>query len=150
MLYLFRRLDKQYGITEFREALAKSEKWINDKIANSFDLTGQFEDVDVLGLKPYQNLCNATFGNYSRYLFNRDGRTPEDLALGKELIALAEDQFVHWDVLVKEDGTKEGTTPCVYEQYHYKTPIDASAVTVGSSFLALYKATGDKLAFAKA
>jgi len=150
MLGLFRRFEKQYGITEFRDALAKGEEWMYETAFNTFYLTGQFEDQDVRDLQPFQNLCNASSGGYATYLLERDNRTATDLKIAKEMLALAEDQFVHWDVLAKADGTKEGTTPCVYEQYEYKTPIDASAVQLGKAFFDEYQASGDKLALAKA
>ena len=150
MLDLFRRFDKQYGVTEFRDALARGDGWMRGKVADSFDLTGQFEDVDVRDLQPFQNLCNATYGGFASYLFGLEDCSRSDIAVASEMLALAEDQFVHWDLLEKSDGTREGTSPCVYEQYQYKTPIDASAVCVGGAFLAKYKVTGDKLALAKA
>jgi len=150
MFLLFRRFDKQYGVREFRDALDKGEKWMYESALSSFDMTGQFEDVDIRNLHPFQNLCNETYGGYATYLFDRDGCTSTDIETAKELLSLAEDQFVHWDVLAKADGTKEGTVPCVYEQYQYRTPIDASAEMVGGAFLSEYKVTGDKLALAKA
>lgn len=150
MLNLFHRMDSQYGVTEFRHAHQIGSEWLYEHAMSTFDLTGQFEDVDVIGLEPFQNLCNATYGAYSQLLYERDESTQAERALAREMLALIEDQFVHWDVLADASGLKEGTTPCVYEQYRYRTPIDASAATVGGAFLAQFNATGDELALAKA
>ena len=49
-----------------------------------------------------------------------------------------------------ELGLRKIATPCVFEQYKYQTPVDASAHNVAMAFLDLYEETGDKLAFAKA
>ena len=40
--------------------------------------------------------------------------------------------------------------PCVFEQYHYNTPVDASSCNVANAMLDYYEATGDRLALAKA
>ncbi len=149
LMDLYNRLENQYKVDTFHESLVKAERYLFDHALDSFDLTGQFEDVDVLGLEPFQNLCNATYGNYARYLYTREGSTEKERNLAKEMLSLVEDQFVHWDVLKDASGLKEGTTPCVYEQYRYRTPIDASVATVGSAFLSEYLATGDELALAK-
>ena len=68
----------------------------------------------------------------------------------KDLIRFGEDQFTCWDVLPNANGVKPIATPCVYEQYKYRVPVDASAHNVSMAFLDLYEATGDELAFAKA
>ena len=41
-------------------------------------------------------------------------------------------------------------TPCVYEQYGYRVPVDNSTCVGANALLDLCEATGDRLAFAKA
>ena len=69
---------------------------------------------------------------------------------GRDLIRFSEDQFVCWDVLPDDDGVRTLCTPCVYEQYGYRVPVDNSTCVVANALLDLCEATGDRLAFAKA
>lgn len=144
------RLSKYYGINEFKEMQAKAEKWMHEVPIKSFDMTSQFEDVSVIDIKPYNNLTNCTSATYARYLYLKDHPSKEDLEDARDLMKLSEDQFTYWDWLYNENGYRRLPTPCVIEQYHYKTPVDHSAASVSGGFLAYYKLTGDPLAFAKA
>lgn len=150
LLSLWRRFDSQYGVTEFRDNVALGEKWMYEVALPGFNLTGQFEDVGVNGLKPFQNLTNVTYAFYAKYIYEKGNLTEEDEALCRDLLALAEDQFVYWDLLKYADGFKMSVNPCVFEQYQYQTPIDGSASNMVQAYLAQYHATGDKLALAKA
>jgi len=150
LLMLWQTLSDEYGIKEFDGNIQLGEKWMYEEALPEFNLTGQFEDVNVIGLMPYQNLTNVTFASYARYLLCRHGRTDADIAIAKELIALAEDQFVHWDYLPTTEGFRIAVSPSVDEQYQYRTAIDASAANMILAYLAYYKVTGDRLAYAKA
>lgn len=144
------RLRNQYGLSEFVQLQEKCEKWMDEEALRTFDLRGQFEDVSVAGIEPYENLTNCTAAPYASYLLNKKSCSATDIANAKDLIRLSEDQFVYWDVLRKADGTKAVKTPCVFEQYHYPTPVDNSACNVANAFLDLYEKTGDRLAYFKA
>lgn len=150
VLNLWRVMESKYGVKDFAGSREKCEKWMLDCASSNFDLTGQFEDVDVLGLEPFQNLNNSTYSGYAKYLYDWAGPDDKTLQMCRDFMALTEDQFVHWDRLPCKDGFVTSVTPCVFEQYLYKTPIDASASMVGRAFLSQYRATGDKLALAKA
>ena len=76
--------------------------------------------------------------------------TAAELADAVDLIRFSEDQFVCWDVLPDDDGVRTLCTPCVYEQYGYRVPVDNSTCVVANALLDLCEATGDRLAFAKA
>ena len=115
----------------------------------SFDMTGQFEDVSVNNVHPYENLTNCTAAPYASYLLNKPETTEEEMEDAKDLIRLSEDQFVLWDVEYNEAGYRSLPTPCVLEQYRYRTPVDNSAANVANAYLDLYEKTGDKLAYAK-
>ena len=150
LLRYFRRLES-YGLVEFAPAREKGERWMDEVAIERFDMTGQFEDVNVKGLEPYQNLTNCTAAPYASYLLKKPDMSPKDLQNAIDLIRLSEDQFVHWAYYdVTQDGFPKKNAPCVHEQYHYEMPVDNSSCNVANAWLDLYEATGDKLAFAKA
>jgi maltose/maltodextrin transport system substrate-binding protein len=116
----------------------------------TFNMTGQFEDVNVLGLEPYENLTNCTAAPYATYLLGKPNISEEDLADAKDLINFCEDQFVYWASPEKKYGVQLHHTPHVVEQYRYRMPIDHSACNVANAWLSLYEKTGDEIAFLKA
>ena len=149
LLGYFLRLEKEYGQTKYTNARIRGEKWMAEHILDKFDMTGQFEDVAVENIKPYENLTNCTAAPYASYLLKR-GASSEEIATAYELVRFSEDQFVYWDMQVGEKGYKRDATPCVYEQYKYTMPVDASTCNVSNAMLDLYEQTGDELMFAKA
>lgn len=144
-----RRLENEYGVTKYADMSARAAKWMKEVALETFDLTGQFEDVTVEGLKPYQNLTNCTASPYASYIL-RGHPSAEEIEDARDLIRLSEDQFVHWNALPNKDGVRPIATPCVYEQHRYQVPVDNSSCNVANAYLDLYEATSDELAFAKA
>ncbi|MBQ1253417.1 MAG: hypothetical protein IIY05_03640 [Alistipes sp.] len=144
------RLEQQYGVTDYAEMLTKAEQWMQQHTLSSFDMTGQFEDGTVLGLKPYENLTNCTAAPYATYLLGKSDTSKQELSDAIDLIRFSEDQFVFWDTIYKHHGIKIYHTPCVMEQYKYMMPIDHSACNVANAWLSLYEETGDELALMKA
>ena len=150
LLNFLRRLQKQYGIEEFKQMQEAGEKWMMAVPLKTFDMTGQFEDVSVMKLKPYENLTNCTASPYADYLLNKDNPTQEDIACAEDLMRLSEDQFIHWDYQYGPDGIRPRCAPAVHEQYKYETPIDNSSCNVAHPLLSYFELTGDRLAFEKA
>lgn len=150
LLGLLRRLERQYGITEFKEARLLSEKWMKEEQLEKLDFTGQFEDITVLDLDAYQNLTNCTVAPYVTYIMDSDEVSAKDIADARELMDFCEDQFVHWDCLRTETGLRPMITPCTLEQYHFRAPIDDSAANMVEGWLGLYEKTGDELILEKA
>ncbi len=150
VLNYFLKLHNEYGLDKYEDARKKGEAWMRDVALKSFDMTGQFEDVTVLGLQPYENLTNCTAAPYASYLLSRENYTEADLEYAEDLVRFSEDQFVFWDMLPNDYGFKPCATPCVYEQYKYQKPVDASVCNVSNALLAMYEATGDPLYYAKA
>ena len=150
LLNFLRRLEKQYGIDEFKDVQEAGEKWMREVPLKSFDMTGQFEDVTVLKLKPYENLTNCSASPYAEYLLNKESPTEEDIKNAVDLMRLSEDQFVHWDYPYGPDGVRARCAPAVHEQYKYETPIDNSSCNVANPLLSYFEMTGDRLAFEKA
>ena len=148
MNYL-RRLESGYGTTAYEQTLRKAEKWMKEVALECFDLTGQFEDVNIADVHPYENLTNCTACPYASYIL-RSNPTPADIEDARDLIRMSEDQFVHWNSLPNENGIRDIAAPCVFEQHRYQMPVDNSSCNVANAYLDLYEQTGDKLAFAKA
>ena len=144
------RLEQQYRVTTYSDMFARAQMWMREHTLSSFDMTGQFEDCDVRGLKPYENLTNCTAAPYAAFLLNKEQTTPEELQDAIDLVRLSEDQFVYWDSSYERYGIPVNHTPCVVEQYKYRMPVDHSACNVANAWLSLYLETGDKLAYAKA
>ncbi len=149
LVSLIQRLERDYQIHDYTPMRRKAEEWMRKVAITTFNLTGQFEDVSVLGLHMYENLTNCTAAPYAQYLLDKDTVSPEDLADAVDLIRLSEDQFVHWDFLPNKDGIKPFCAPCVFEQYKYEMAVDNSSCNVANAYLSLYEATGDRLALAK-
>ena len=149
LLNYFLRLEKSYGETKYTQARLRGECWMAEHILKRFDMTGQFEDVSVLNLQPYENLTNCTAAPYASYILNR-GAAEGDIATAYELVRFSEDQFVYWDQPLTESGYKRDCTPCVFEQYKYAMPIDNSVCNVANAMLDIYEHTGDELMRAKA
>lgn len=149
VLNFTRRLENDYGVTEYSEMSARAARWMKEVALETFDLTGQFEDVTVEGLKPYQNLTNCTAAPYASYIL-RGHPSDSEIEDARDLIRLSEDQFVHWNALPDKNGVRTIATPCVFEQHRYQVPVDNSTCNVANAYLDLYEATGDALAFAKA
>lgn len=150
LLEYLQRLEQQYGVKEYAAMFERAEQWMQEHTLSSFDMTGQFEDGTVLGLKPYENLTNCTAAPYATYLLGKEDMTDGELQDAIDLIRFSEDQFVFWDSPVKRYGVKLYHTPYVAEQYKYMMPVDHSACNVANAWLSLWERTGDELAYAKA
>ena len=150
LLFLIRRLQSQYHITTYDSVMTRAEAWMRENYLKSFNLTGQFEDQEMEGLKPFQNLTNCTAAPYAAYIYDQPGSTAGQLRDADDLLRLSEDQFTHWDIRPWRDGIRPHPTPCVFEQYKYQMSVDASAANVAGAFLSLYQRTGNRLALAKA
>ncbi|MDE7407672.1 MAG: hypothetical protein K2M76_04565 [Muribaculaceae bacterium] len=149
LLTYFQRLKADYGIDTYADAQAKAEAWMQNVAVRNFDMTGQFEDVSVMNLRPYENLTNCTAAPYASYLLSKKAPTDQEIADAKDLTHFSEDQFTFWDTPYNADGIKMLATPCVYEQYKYQKPVDNSACNVAEAMLDLYTTTGDKTYLAK-
>ena len=150
LLRYYLRLES-YGFDEFAPSREKGERWMDEVAVERFDMTGQFEDVNVKGLEPYQNLTNCTAAPYASYLLSKKTVGEKDLDNARDLLRLSEDQFVHWAYHdLTQDGFPQKNAPCVHEQYHYEMPVDNSSCNVANGWLDYFEATGDLLSLAKA
>jgi maltose/maltodextrin transport system substrate-binding protein len=150
LLFFLRRLHDSYGLDKYTEMQRAGEEWMHSVAIKNFDMTGQFEDVSVLNLKPYENLTNCTAAPYADYLCSKAHLTAEELQDAEDLLRLSEDQFVHWEMHPMPDGLPPHVLPCVFEQYKFQQSVDSSVCDVAGGFLAHYCATGSQLSLAKA
>jgi maltose/maltodextrin transport system substrate-binding protein len=149
LLQLFVRLRDEYGLQDYEEARIRGEEWIKKNVLESFNFNGQFEDQPTESWQKYQDLTHAQANDFIAYLLNKENPTKKEIEQCVEMARFCEDQFTYWDTVVGPEGYKTMLTPCVFEQYNYQTPIDASNAEMANSFLSLYSVTGDKLALAK-
>lgn len=150
LVRFLRRLETQYGVKDYQEMLLRGERWMQEAALESFDMEGQFEDINILNMKPYQDLTNCTAAPYASYLLTKDAPTKRDVADAVDLIRMSEDQFAHWDITPDRNGLRREGVPNVHEQYKYEAPVVSSCCNVANACLDLYLYNGDMLAFAKA
>lgn len=146
----FRRLENKYVIKDYHDVLIRAEKWMKIFAEEKFDLESQFEDANIGGIKPYQNLTNCTAAPYATHLLTGKNPSKEDIALALDLIRFSEDQFVHWDVWPDSCGIRPEVVPNVHEQYKYEMGTISSVGNVVNAMLDYYLQTGDELFYAKA
>ncbi len=150
LLNYLKRLHDEYGIDKYEPMRQLAEKWMQEVAVPSFDLSGQFEDVSVMNVKPFQNLTNCTAAPYADYLCRLPNPSEQQMIDARDLLRLSEDQFVFWDMKPQADGIRQHVLPCVFEQYEYQMSVDASVCNVAGGLISYYQQTGDELALAKA
>jgi hypothetical protein len=100
------------------------------------------------------------------YLLNRYPGDKKWIAVARDILRYAEDQFVCWEKPCAANGHGINTAvadpfaqlnryndwfyPCVLEQYVYYVPVDASNAKLIKTYLALYRAEKNPLDLAKA
>ena len=156
ILMLANRLKVKYGVEGFEDMAAKGEQWMWDNTISGFHFDGQFEDVPIEDKVPYQNLTHCTAGDCLEYLMTKPELSDRDLAACWEIARWAEDQFTRWHSEIEYEANALSavdsvfTSPYVFEQYHWRNPVDASIAKVAINFMRIYLKTGDKLCLAKA
>lgn len=149
ILGLARRIHDQYGVNDYEAMRLAGEKWMNTEAFKDFDMVAQFEDISAKN-EPYKDQTHWTCVPYATYMLNSGLISKENLKVARLLIAFGEDQFTNWESFPNDDGLKTYYTPGVVEQFYYRTPIDDSAASMASAWMALYEETGDRLSLAKA
>ncbi|MGV3503435.1 MAG: hypothetical protein ACO1O1_06980 [Adhaeribacter sp.] len=152
----FDRLRKDYQVKNLEQATAKALQYIMNGPVKTFDWQGQFEDIAIK--PPYKNLSREQACDLAIYLFNNSQNNPRHLALAKELVRFAEDQFVIWEQPMPKRPEAKGPrfetetwiTPSVQEQYVFWTPVGRAAGIMVETFWQAYAATKAPLYLAKA
>ncbi|MBQ7458054.1 MAG: hypothetical protein IJS70_02675 [Bacteroidales bacterium] len=156
ILSLAGRLKEQYGIGGYEQMIAAGEKWMWDNTIANFNFNGQFEDVSVGDKSDYQNLTHCVAGDCIDYLLSKKNPSQKEIDACWEMARFAEDQFTRWHSSVEKDADALSATentvsyPFAFEQYSWKSPVDASVAKVANNWIHLYEKTSDMLALAKA
>ena len=153
ILQLAQRLKNQYGVNGYDDMVAKSEAWLWANPIATFNFNGQFEDVEVEGHEPFQDLTNCVAVDCIDYLLAKPHPSQAEIDACFEMARFTEDQFTLWgsplDVAFGEDSSWE-VVPFVYEQFVFQVPVDHSTAGVAMAWMRVYEHTGDLLALAKA
>ncbi len=143
---------EKYHQGDFLQTIDRAINWIWENPMNTFNWTGQFEDVAAV--RPYQNLTKYEASWFAQYLLKNVDKDTTYLAQAKELIRFCEDQFVVWEkpgIYDNWGNASDGWhVPAVLEQYSCYVPIDASAAQMIETFYLAYEKTGDSIYFEKA
>lgn len=137
--------------------------WIEKGPIGNWNWEGQFEDTRPRPQR-YGNLTHHGALSIMLYVLRRYPGDADKLALARDLIRFAEDQFVHWGRPCLPDGrclrfaggrcwrgtAPEWHVPAVAEQYDCYVPVDSSAAKLVLAFLEIGKASGCKTDIAKA
>ena len=148
VIFYFDRLERQYGMEQYRDARARAWKWIVDNPLKTYQWDAQFEDVILR--PPYRNLAREQACDVALLLLSDPKRTPQDVAQAEELLRFAEDQFVVWkkpdpQAWTRATGRKNGMelwiAPCVLEQYAVYGPVARSAAILINTYLKAHEVT---------
>ena len=156
------------GDARWRGSANRALAYIEKGPLTTWNWEGQFEDVPPS--RPYQNLTKHFACDTAILLAQRFPRDVRRMGQVREILRFAEDQFIAWETPMRKDGigyrNRPGFKsewpsgwqakysiwhcPAVMEQYSWYQPIDASAAKLVRTFLAAYRATGEKDCLAKA
>lgn len=149
LLGVLRRMHDQYAINDYEDMRKAAESWMENFAFEKFEMVGQFEDVSVTGLKPYENLSHWTGVPYAIYVLESGKATKQQIEMARDVIDFGEDQFTIWELGPQSLGFGSWLVPAVEEQYFYRMAVDDSAASMAEALLELWRVTGDKLALAK-
>ena len=93
VINFFDRLNNQYGLDEYVDVREQAFEWILENPVKTYAWEAQFEDTRPK--RRYRNLSHREAANFARLLFETS-TDANHLALAKELLLFAEDQFVIW------------------------------------------------------
>ena len=153
-------LESLHAVTKderYRTAADRAFASIDNGPVRTWCWEGQFEDVDPSAVNSYRNLTKHPACDAAIYVLKRYPGDRKRLALARELLRFAEDQFVCWERPFGDmppshnvQNVASWIVPGALEQYFWYMPIDASASKLIRTYLALYRAEGNPLDLAKA
>jgi len=156
VILFFDRLIEQYGKTEFKEVNQAALRWTKANTLKTYNWQSQFEDGKPN--QPYGSLSPQQACEFAQYLFRHAKDDEVNLGTAIELLRFAEDQFVVWEKPPARPqagplaplSSDKWITPCVCEQHQYWMPVNYSFATLMRTYLAAFRATGEKQHLAKA
>lgn len=146
----FLDLHRATGEKRYLDAADRAFAYIENGPLKTFDWEGQFEDVAPS--KPYKNLTIHMSCDTALFLLDRFPGDARRLAQAREIMRLAEDQFVFWEKprFDWQPMAPVDRFPAALEQWVCYTPIDSSAAKAIRLYVALYKAEHKPLDLLKA
>ena len=159
VIFLFDRLEREYGISSYRESRQRAWKYIETNPLRTFAWDAQFEDAQPR--PPYRNLSREQACDVATILLEEPGKDPVRLETAKELLRFGEDQFIVWSPVKDPTGWRKAglerqrkpenwLTPAVLEQYTWYVPIARSSAVFIQAYMAAFKATGEAVYLQKA
>ena len=149
-------LHRVTGKAVYRDAADQAFAFIENGPLRTWNWEGQFEDIEPSA--KFINLTKHPPCTTAMLLVKRWPDDPARIAQARELLRFSEDQFVCWErpwrdqriSFQQDEFCPWNVEPAVVEQYFYRDPCDSSAAKLINTYLALYKATGNPLDYAKA
>jgi len=157
-------LYKACGEAKYRACADRAFAWVEAHPLKDWFWEGQFEDAPLV--QKYENPSKHPACAAALYLLKRFPGDQKWLAVARDLVRYAEDQFVCWEKPCAANGHGVNTPigdpfaqqnryhdwffPCALEQYVYYVPVDASNAKMIKTYLALYRAEKNPLDLAKA
>src|SRR5687768_9658092 len=159
VIFLFDRFERQYQLTQYREARARAWDWIVANPLKTYQWDAQFEDIQLR--EPYMNLAREQACDVAVLLLSNPKRTDDHTRQAEELIRFAEDQFVLWGPVTDVDGWREAMpkryknvdefiAPGVFEQFVCYGPVARSAAILIHTYLKAHEVTGNRAYLEKA
>ena len=158
------RLYRTCGDEKYRACGDRAFAWIEAHPLKDWFWEGQFEDSPLV--QKYENPSKHPACELALYLLERFPGDQKWLAVARDILRYAEDQFVCWEKPCAANGHGVNTPigvpsiqqnryddwfyPCVLEQYVYYVPVDASNAKLIRTYLAIYRAGKNPLDLAKA
>ena len=141
----------------YRAAADRAFAFVEAGPVKTWNWEGQFEDVKPT--PPYENLTKHDACNAAIHICRRYPDDPARIAVAREILRFAEDQFVCWErpyspvwinVAWWFNVQAQTLYPGVLEQYHCYAVIDASLAKLIRTYLALYDVEKKPVDLAKA
>lgn len=157
------------GKEDWRRCADRAFAFVENGPLRNWNWEAQFEDSPSYP-QPYVNLSNIPANQVVRYLLARFPGDAKRVEQARAILAYVEDQFIEWEPPYRhgrfpkegmsptDDGSwkwwcrpfDDWMTPCALEQYACYVPVNASAANCVESFLAMSRATGEKVWLDKA
>lgn len=147
-----RKLSERTGEEKWKTSAENAIAFVEENTLLTYNWEGQFEDS---GLSVnYSNLTHFGASALARYYAQYHADDESRMKTAEELLRYVEDQFIVWHRPApwNKDCADPSAwpTPCALEQYNWYVPIDASAASILTTFIAMYKAGRGELYLAKA
>ena len=152
IINLISRMYKKTGDKVWKDIEEGCFNYINKVCVEQFNWEGQFEDTPLTS--NYENLTHFIALSVIKHIAKTKADDPKEVEKAVTLMRFVEDQFVIWGRFAPRcsntsSDISEWHSPAGLEQYEWYLPIDSSTSYIASTFMDVYKLTGDKLWYEK-